>query len=106
MELEKAENMLEIMKQERKNLEEMEQPQERFLEKWGRGIRMITPLQMARINLMGSSLVLIGVVIGLITTFLSEIWWLFIILVGSLFLTGTSFLGLIQKYIAIKERLG
>ena len=48
-------------------------------------------------------MVLIGVCIGLWVTFQSKTWWLFVILCGSLFITGTSLLGSIQKQIILNE---
>ena len=64
---------------------------------------MITPLQQTKISLIGGCFVLIGVVIGLITTFITKTWWLFIILFGSLFLSGISFIGMIQRYWALDK---
>ena len=73
------------------------------MEKWKGGIQRITALQMTKINLMGGSIMILGVIIGLITTFIQEIWWLFIVLIGSLFLTTTTLLGMIQKYNTLKK---
>ena len=74
-----------------------------FFSRWKQGIMAITPLQIAEINIMGGSLVLIGVIIGLITTFIIGMKWLFIVLLGSLFLTGTNMIGIIQRYITLKD---
>jgi len=74
-----------------------------FFKRWGEGIQQITPFQQSKINLMGSSLVLIGVVIGIFTTLTLKIWWLFIILLGSFLLTSMGMLGNIQKYKALKR---
>ena len=74
-----------------------------FFKKWAEGIKAITPFQQIKVNLVGSFLVIIGVIIGLITTFLLKVWWLFIILLGSLFLTSMGLLGNIQKYYVFKK---
>ena len=74
-----------------------------YVERFKSGVKSITPLQQSRMNLMGTVIVFIGVVIGLFATSILKVWWLFTILCGSLFLTGVSFLGLIQKYWAFKK---
>ena len=74
-----------------------------FFKRWKGGIEAITPLQQAKVSLMGNVLVLVGVVTGLITTFSLKVWWLFIILCGSLLLTSMGFLATIQKYFALQK---
>lgn len=74
-----------------------------FFKRWKGGIEAITPIQQSKISLMGNVLVLVGVITGLITTSLLRVWWLFIILLGSLLLTSMGFLGTIQKYFALKK---
>lgn len=74
-----------------------------YAERFKEGVKSITPLQQSKISLMGSVMVIVGVIIGLITTFTLKVWWLFIILCGSMFLTSISFLSLIQKFWAFKR---
>jgi len=73
-----------------------------FFKRWGEGIQSITPYQQSRISLMSSFLVLIGVCIGLYATF-NRVWWLFIILTGSLGLTSIQILANIQKFLALRR---
>jgi len=74
-----------------------------FFQRWKQGIQAVTPLQQTFISLIGNILVLIGVIVGLITTFLLGVWWLFIVLLGSLFLSSMGLLANLQKYIAFKD---
>jgi len=74
-----------------------------FMTRWKRGIESITPLQQAKVSLIGNIFVIVGVVIGLVTTFIMEVWWLFIILVGSFLLTAMGLISGLQKYFALKR---
>ena len=74
-----------------------------FFERWKEGIQKITPLQQTKISLQGVLLVLVGVIIGLISTFMTAVWWLFIVLIGSLFLTSVNLIGTLQRYFALKQ---
>jgi len=74
-----------------------------FFQRWKEGIEKITPLQQTRISLMGNFLVIVGVLIGLYTTFKLGVWWLFIVLCGSLLLTSMGLLGILQKYFVLKR---
>lgn len=73
-----------------------------FFKKWGEGIQSVTPYQQSKISLMSSFLVIIGVCIGLYATF-NVVWWLFIILLGSLGLTTMQILGNIQKFLVLRK---
>jgi len=68
-----------------------------FFKKWGEGIQKITPLQQVKIQRNSTWLVILGVVIGLYSTFVTKVWWLFIILVGSFFLTIVNYIGIVQR---------
>jgi hypothetical protein len=68
-----------------------------FFKKWGEGIQKITPLQQVKIQRNSTWLVILGVVIGLYSTFATKVWWLFIILVGSFFLTIVNYIGIVQR---------
>jgi len=73
-----------------------------FFARWKEGIQKVTPLQQTKISLQGVVMVLVGVIIGLISTF-TAVWWLFIILLGSLFLTSVNLIGTLQRYFALKQ---
>ena len=73
-----------------------------FMIRWKNGIQNVSQLQQAFFGLIGYVLVLIGILIGLYATFITKSWWIFIILLGSLLLTGLSFLGGLQKYFGLK----
>jgi len=74
-----------------------------FLARWKKGIQSVTPLQQTKISLQGVVLVLIGVVVGIVSSFMIGIWWLVIILFGSLFLTVINLIGTLQRYFSLKE---
>tara|TARA_Y100000310_G_scaffold294106_1_gene324316 strand:- start:120 stop:440 length:321 start_codon:yes stop_codon:yes gene_type:complete len=74
-----------------------------FLERWKKGIQKVTPLQQTKISLQGVILVLIGVVVGIVSSFMTGIWWLLIVLCGSLFLTVINLIGTLQRYYSLKE---
>ena len=77
-------------------------PQE-FGERFKKGVEGVTPLQQVKTNLIGYFIIVIGVIIGLIASFSNKQWWLFIILIGSSFITGTSFLAQIQRFISLNN---
>lgn len=84
-----------------KNYKEMGRKE--FFEKWKQGIMSVTPLVSTKINIMGGVIVLGGVLTGLVSTFILAAWWLFVILLGSLFLTANSLIGYLQKYYILKD---
>lgn len=101
--------MKDIFKATKGNLEilRIEPPKEKittkeFFSRWGQGIREITPAQMNWINIQGNVMVLVGILIGLYATF-NKTWWLFIILLGSLFITSMGLVGSVQKQMIINE---
>lgn len=77
-----------------------------YMERWKEGVRNITPLQQAKISIVGVLLMLVGIVIGLVVTFISETWWLFIILLGSLVLTKMNLLATWQRIDALQRLEG
>lgn len=74
-----------------------------FMSRWRKGIQGVTPLQQTHMNLIGMIIVLVGIFSGLLVTAFTNIWWLFIILIGSLFVSGTNLLGTYQRYLALKK---
>lgn len=69
-----------------------------FFKRWGKGIEGITPLQQTRTSLIGSLIVIIGIIWGIIVTLITRTWWMVVILVGSLIMVGMSLIGTYQKY--------
>lgn len=74
-----------------------------FMKQWKEGIVNLTPLQQVKSQLPGYVLILIGVTIGLIVTYINKTWWLFIILLGGAWIQIITFLGVIQKYLMLKN---
>lgn len=74
-----------------------------FFQRWKQGVQEVTPLQQTALNFVGFGLVMLGIAIGLYTTWRLDTWWLFIILLGSWFLTTISLIGNLQKYLVLKK---
>ena len=74
-----------------------------FFNKWKQGIMAITPFQAIKISIIGNLFIVLGIISGLITTFIMKTRWLFIILLGSFILVIIGFLQIIQKFIILKE---
>jgi hypothetical protein len=68
------------------------------MERWKKGIEGITPLQQTKTSLMGVHIVLAGIFWGIVVIAIAQIWWLFVILIGSLIVTITQWIGTYQKY--------
>ena len=75
--------------------------EEGFFTKWKKGIQEITPEQSSKINFVGIAFVFIGIFIGLAVTWKNEVYWLFLVLVGSLFLSTVNLIGMLQRYFQI-----
>lgn len=73
-----------------------------FFSRWKEGIDKITPLQMTFQQLIGQTIILVGICIGLYATFVNKQWWIFVILVGSLIVSVTGMFGMLQKYSILK----
>ena len=74
-----------------------------FFQRWKQGMEEIEPLSQTKVSLIGNVIVVIGVISGLITMSMAGIWWVVIILIGSLFLTGISLLGTLQNRLYRRE---
>lgn len=81
-----------------------------FMKKWKIGIEGITPLQQAKTSLMGTWIVLSGILAGIVINALvrmKEQWiWIEVILVGSLILTVVQMIGGFQRYWNFKKTEG
>lgn len=69
-----------------------------FMKRWAKGIEGITPVQQTRTMILGTWLIITGIVWGLVVVAMSGTWWMFIILIGSLPITIMQMVGLYQKY--------
>lgn len=74
-----------------------------FFTRWGKGIQQITQMQMTKINLIGIVLIIIGILIGLYSTYLTKTWWLFLVLIGSFAMVIMNLVAILQKYYLLKE---
>lgn len=73
-----------------------------FMSRWRIGVEGITALQQSKTQLMGTWITITGIIAGIVINALIRLenmwWWIEIILVGSLILTGIQFIGTYQKY--------
>lgn len=74
---------------------------EQYLERWKKGMQAVTPLQMAKTNMYGYYLILIGVLIGIVSSIINKTWWLVIVLCGSFIVSSMATLGNYQKIVAL-----
>lgn len=74
-----------------------------FFARWKQGIQKVTPLQQIQVNLWGYLLVFAGIIWGIGLSFKLKQWWLFTILLGSFIITSTTVLGVLQKYLILKN---
>ena len=69
-----------------------------FISRWKEGIQKVTPLQQTKATMFGYTLVYLGILIGLYSTFILKQYWLLTILIGSFVITSVQFLAILQKY--------
>lgn len=74
-----------------------------FLGRWGKGIEGITPLQQTRTVLIAFLPVLAGISWGIVVSIIGKIYWMTLILCGSLPITLVQVVNNIQKYRAQKR---
>lgn len=74
-----------------------------FMTRWKEGIQNVNQFQQTKINLFGYWIMIAGLLIGIITSIMSKVWWLVIVLSGSLIVTGVSTFVGIQKYLIFKD---
>lgn len=74
-----------------------------FMSRWKQGISEVTPLQQTKVNLIGYAIVFLGIIWGIIISAITRTWWLMVILIGSLIVSGSQFLAIIQKYLILKK---
>ncbi len=74
-----------------------------FGKRWKQGIENVTPFQQVKTTMLGLIISLIGVSWGIVFGLYLKLWWLVVILVGALFVTGVQLLASIQKYMVFKR---
>lgn len=74
-----------------------------FGSRWKKGMEAITPYQQTKIQLFGHTQVLVGILAGLYYSFVAHYGWLFLILLGSLFVSGVGMLGTYQRFLALQK---
>ena len=78
---------------------------ERVFARWKEGIAGITALQMTKQQLNGMRIILLGIICGITVCFfnIKNLWWLCIILIGSLYVNVTQYIGTWQKLRILKR---
>lgn len=74
-----------------------------FSKRFKQGLIGITPLQSTRTQLMGMNFIFTGIVWGLVVTIMIKMYWLTLILIGSLTISAMQWVGLKQKYYRFKQ---
>ena len=76
-----------------------------FMERWRKGIEGLTPLQTTKTQLHSTKIVLLGITLGMIFSLLDfkRLFWLFVILLGSLGITLSQLVVLWQKKRAYED---
>ncbi len=73
-----------------------------FFKRWRRGVEGITMMQQLKSQIMGTWIVISGMLAGIIVNAIIRLknvwWWLEIILCGSLLITSMGLVGTLQKY--------
>jgi len=70
-----------------------------YISRWKEGIEGISPKQKIISQIWGTRISLLGIVLGLIVSIIGikRLWWIALILLGALIVTGTQYIGLIQQ---------
>jgi len=70
-----------------------------YIARWKEGTAGITPYQLTSQQLRGMNIVLLGLLCGIVVCFfnIKNLWWLLIILIGSLYVNVTMYIGTWQK---------
>lgn len=74
-----------------------------FMARWKEGVKNITPLQQIQSVIIGSIIVLIGIVWGIAFSIILKQWWLAVILIGSFIVSFFGFYSNWQRYNALKQ---
>lgn len=76
-----------------------------FGHRWKEGIAGITQLQQMKAQIQGTYISILGIIMGIIVNcfYLKSYWWVVLILIGALIVTGVSLIGMKQKYWSLKQ---
>jgi len=74
-----------------------------FFKLWKQGLEGITPLQQTKTTLVGFMPIFAGIIWGIVFSAMMKSFWLMLILIGSLPITGVQFISNVQKYKALKK---
>ena len=74
-----------------------------FFNRWKEGIAKVSPLAQAQSTLLGTFIIVLGTIIGIISAIIYKQWWLLVIMIGSLIVSGTSLLGSYQKVLTLQN---
>ena len=76
-----------------------------FMERWRQGIEGLTPLQVTKTHLRSLKVALIGILLGLYYSVMAfkQLYWLFVILLGSLGIMLSQWVAIWQKKKALEE---
>jgi MFS superfamily sulfate permease-like transporter len=74
-----------------------------FIQRWKQGIKNITPMQQLQSVILGSVIVLIGIIWGIAFSVIMKQWWLAVILGGSFIVSFFGFYGNWQKIQLLKK---
>lgn len=75
-----------------------------FMNRWGEGIKGVSPFQITQHQLRGMKIILLGLLCGIIVSLfnLKNLWWLLIILIGGFYVNITQYIGTWQKLKALE----
>jgi hypothetical protein len=70
-----------------------------FMDRWKSGIENTTPYQKVKVQILGTRITIIGILLGLFVSIYGykNLWWVGIMMVGALINTGVQYLGLVQQ---------
>ncbi len=76
-----------------------------FMERWRKGIEGLTPLQVTKTHLHSLKVAFIGILLGLYFSVMAfkQLYWLFVILLGSLGITLSQWVAIWQKKRALEN---
>ena len=76
-----------------------------FMKKWGEGIEGLTPLQVTKTHLHSLKVAFIGILLGLYYSVMAfkQLYWLFVILLGSLGIILSQWVAIWQKKKALER---
>jgi hypothetical protein len=64
-----------------------------FIRRWKEGAMTLSPLQQAKTAMTGYYITLFGMIWGIYFSYIFEFWWLAVILIGNLIITGLAAYG-------------